>query len=87
MKSIGVIYTQLNEKKNTPIQYSRSDIPGKVGMYPQYKKGLDIIENFFHDNLGNLQSKRLIASVIYDAIGVWMRELPYTSERVKIALL
>ena len=28
-----------------------------------------------------------IASAVHDATGVWMRELPYTPERVKTALL
>jgi tRNA-Thr(GGU) m(6)t(6)A37 methyltransferase TsaA len=48
MKAIGVIHTPLIEKSETPIQSSRSDIPGTVEVFPQYLEGLDGIENFSH---------------------------------------
>ncbi len=48
MKAIGVIHTPLMEKRNTPIQASRSDILGTVEVFPQYMDGLDGIEEFSH---------------------------------------
>ena len=38
----------LVEKRNTPIQASRSDINGTVEVFPQYQDGLDGIEEFSH---------------------------------------
>jgi tRNA (adenine37-N6)-methyltransferase len=46
MKAIGVIHTPLIEKRDAPIQSSRSDIPGTVEVFPQYLEGLDGIEDF-----------------------------------------
>jgi tRNA-Thr(GGU) m(6)t(6)A37 methyltransferase TsaA len=48
MKAIGVIHTPLFDKKDTPIQSSRSDIAGTVEVFPQYLEGLDGIEEFSH---------------------------------------
>jgi tRNA-Thr(GGU) m(6)t(6)A37 methyltransferase TsaA len=36
------------EKKDAPIQSSRSDIAGTVEVFPQYMEGLDGIEDFSH---------------------------------------
>jgi tRNA-Thr(GGU) m(6)t(6)A37 methyltransferase TsaA len=48
MKAIGIIHTPLKEKKDAPIQSSRSDISGMVEVYPEYLEGLDGIEDFSH---------------------------------------
>jgi tRNA-Thr(GGU) m(6)t(6)A37 methyltransferase TsaA len=48
MKPIGVIHTPLIEKRDAPIQSSRSDIAGTVEVFPQYLEGLDGIEAFSH---------------------------------------
>lgn len=48
MKEIGVIHTPIKEKKDAPIQASRSDIAGAVEVFPQYLDGLDGIEDFSH---------------------------------------
>ena len=48
IKAIGVIHTPLTDKKSVPIQSSRSDIIGKVEVYPQYLEGLEGIEAFSH---------------------------------------
>ena len=48
MKAIGIIHTPLIEKKDAPIQSSRSDIAGTVEVFPQYLEGLDGIEEFSH---------------------------------------
>ena len=46
IKAIGVIHTPLTDKKSVPIQSSRSDIIGKVEVYPQYLDALEGIEAF-----------------------------------------
>jgi len=51
MKPIGVIHTPLIEKKDVPIQSSRSDIAGTVEVFPKYMDGLDGIEGFSHLHL------------------------------------
>jgi tRNA (adenine37-N6)-methyltransferase len=48
MEPIGVIHTPVNEKRDTPIQSSRSDIPGTVEIFPQFVEGLDGVEEFSH---------------------------------------
>ncbi|MHC1783715.1 MAG: tRNA (N6-threonylcarbamoyladenosine(37)-N6)-methyltransferase TrmO [Anaerolineaceae bacterium] len=48
MKAIGVIHTPLTEKKDAPIQSSRSDISGTVEVFPEYLEGLEGIEDFSH---------------------------------------
>jgi tRNA (adenine37-N6)-methyltransferase len=45
-QAIGVIHTPFDEKKNTPIQSSRSEITGSVEVYPEFVNGLDGIEGF-----------------------------------------
>jgi tRNA (adenine37-N6)-methyltransferase len=48
LKAIGVIHTPLIEKKDAPIQSSRSDIVGSVEVFPEFLEGLDGIEGFSH---------------------------------------
>ena len=48
MRAIGIIHTPLTDKKNTPIQSSRSDVFGTVEVFPQYLEGLEGIEAFSH---------------------------------------
>jgi tRNA (adenine37-N6)-methyltransferase len=48
LKAIGIIHTPLIEKKDAPIQSSRSDIVGSVEVFPEYLEGLDGIEGFSH---------------------------------------
>jgi tRNA-Thr(GGU) m(6)t(6)A37 methyltransferase TsaA len=47
-KQIGVIHTSLLDKNSTPIQASRSDLPGRVEVFPEYLNGLEGIEGFSH---------------------------------------
>lgn len=48
MRPIGVIHSPFTEKKQTPIQPSRSQAVGWVEMYPEYAEGLQDIEGFSH---------------------------------------
>jgi len=48
MRPIGVIHSPFTEKKQTPIQPSRSQAVGLVEVYPEYAKGLQDVEGFSH---------------------------------------
>jgi tRNA-Thr(GGU) m(6)t(6)A37 methyltransferase TsaA len=48
MKPIGVIHSPFVEKKNTPIQPTRSAFSGMVEVYPEYSDGLEGVEGFSH---------------------------------------
>ncbi len=48
MKSIGVIHTPFIDKKQTPIQPTRSQASGYVEVYPIFTKGLQDLEGFSH---------------------------------------
>jgi tRNA-Thr(GGU) m(6)t(6)A37 methyltransferase TsaA len=48
MRPIGVIHSPFTEKKQTPIQPSRSSAVGRVEVYPEYAEGLQDVEGFSH---------------------------------------
>ena len=48
MQTIGIIHSPFNEKKQTPIQASRSQAVGSVEVYPEFADGLKDIEAFSH---------------------------------------
>jgi len=48
IKAIGIIHIPLIDKKDAPIQSSRSDIAGTIEVFPQYMEGLEGIEEFSH---------------------------------------
>jgi tRNA (adenine37-N6)-methyltransferase len=48
MKSIGVIHSPFTDKKQTPIQPTRSPAVGQVEVYPEFAEGLQDIEGFSH---------------------------------------
>ena len=48
MRPIGVIHSPFTEKKQTPIQPSRSQAVGRVEVYPEYAEGLQDVEGFSH---------------------------------------
>jgi len=48
MRPIGVIHSPFTEKKETPIQPSRSKAIGRVELYPQFADGLQDIEGLSH---------------------------------------
>jgi tRNA-Thr(GGU) m(6)t(6)A37 methyltransferase TsaA len=45
---IGIIHTPLRTAEETPIQTSRSEVPGEIEVYPENAEGLDGIEEFSH---------------------------------------
>lgn len=51
MHSIGIIHSPFNEKDQTPIQSSRSQVIGLVELYPEFVNGLKDIENLSHIHL------------------------------------
>ena len=48
MKPIGIIHSPFLEKKQTPIQTTRSDTTGSVEVFPEFADGLRDLEGFSH---------------------------------------
>ncbi len=48
MRPIGVIHSPFQDKGQTPIQPSRSQVKGQVEVYPEFTAGLQDIEGFSH---------------------------------------
>jgi tRNA-Thr(GGU) m(6)t(6)A37 methyltransferase TsaA len=48
MRSIGEIHSPFTDKRDTPIQPSRSTARGQVEVYPAYVDGLRDLEGFSH---------------------------------------
>jgi tRNA-Thr(GGU) m(6)t(6)A37 methyltransferase TsaA len=48
MKPIGVIHSPFTDKKQTPIQPTRSQAVGQVEVYPEFAEGLQDIEGLSH---------------------------------------
>jgi tRNA (adenine37-N6)-methyltransferase len=48
MKPIGVIHTPFKEIPGTPIQSSRSTVPGEIEIFPEYETGLESIDGLSH---------------------------------------
>jgi tRNA-Thr(GGU) m(6)t(6)A37 methyltransferase TsaA len=48
MRPIGVIHSPFTDKKQTPIQPSRSQAVGQVEVYPEFAEGLQDIEGLSH---------------------------------------
>ena len=48
MRPIGIIHSPFTEKKQTPIQPTRSQAIGSIEVYPEYVAGLQGLEGFSH---------------------------------------
>jgi tRNA-Thr(GGU) m(6)t(6)A37 methyltransferase TsaA len=48
MKPIGIIHSPYLDKKQTPIQPTRSDAAGSVEVFPEFADGLCDLEGFSH---------------------------------------
>jgi tRNA (adenine37-N6)-methyltransferase len=48
MKLIGVIHSPFTDKKQTPIQSTRSQAVGSVEVFPEFIEGLHDLEGFSH---------------------------------------
>lgn len=48
LKPIGVVHTPFKDKRETPIQPTRSNAIGKVEIEPEYSAGLTDLEGFSH---------------------------------------
>jgi tRNA-Thr(GGU) m(6)t(6)A37 methyltransferase TsaA len=48
MRPIGEIHTPIIDKRDAPIQSSRSTVPGQVEVYPAYVDGLRDLDGFSH---------------------------------------
>lgn len=48
IQEIGTLHTDLTDPKETPIQSSRSTLPGIAEIFPEYAEGLEGIAEFSH---------------------------------------
>jgi tRNA (adenine37-N6)-methyltransferase len=48
MKPIGVLHTPFSDKKQTPIQPTRSQASGRVEVFPEFAEGMQDLEGFSH---------------------------------------
>ena len=48
LRPIGEIHTPFTDKRDTPIQASRSTATGQVEVYPAYVEGLRDLDGFSH---------------------------------------
>jgi len=48
MRPIGVIHSPFTDKKQTPIQPTRSQAVGQVEVYPEFAEGLQDVEGLLH---------------------------------------
>jgi tRNA-Thr(GGU) m(6)t(6)A37 methyltransferase TsaA len=48
MRPIGVIHSPFTDKKQTPIQPTRSQAVGQVEVYPEFAEGLQDVEGLSH---------------------------------------
>ena len=48
MQPIGILHTPFSDKKQTPIQASRSEVRGQVEVFPEFEAGLQDLEGFSH---------------------------------------
>ncbi len=48
MQPIGIIHTPFSEKRETPIQPTRSSAKGMVEIFPEYVQGLQDLDGFSH---------------------------------------
>jgi len=48
LKPIGIIHTPLKSLKGIPIQFSMSDIQGKIEIFEEYTSGLKDLDQFSH---------------------------------------
>ncbi len=72
LRSIGVIHSPFTDKKQTPIQPSRSQSLGAVEVFPQFADGLEGVEGFSH----------LILLYLFDrSEGFSLRVQPFLDDR------
>ena len=72
MQPIGVIHSPFTDKRQTPIQPSRSQAPGQVEIFDAYVDGLADIEGFSHI---------ILLYVFHRADGYALRVTPFLDDK------
>jgi tRNA (adenine37-N6)-methyltransferase len=72
MRPIGIIHSPFQERKQTPIQASRSQAQGQVEVYPEFAAGLEDIEGFSHI---------ILLYVFHQSSGFELRIKPFLDDR------
>jgi tRNA-Thr(GGU) m(6)t(6)A37 methyltransferase TsaA len=73
MKPIGVIHSPFTDKKQTPVQPTRSQAVGQVEVYPEFAEGLQDIEGLSHV---------ILLYVFHCASGYTLRVKPFLDDAV-----
>ena len=93
MRPIGVIHSPFTEKDKTPIQASRSQVIGRVEIYPEFANGLKDIEALshiyllyvFHESQGyKLQVKPFLDDREH---GIFATRYPYRPNPIGISIV
>lgn len=73
MRPIGVIHSPFTDKRQTPIQASRSQAIGQVEVYPEFAEGLQDIEGF---------SYIILLYVFHESSGYALRVKPFLDDQL-----
>ncbi len=73
MHPIGIIHSPFHEREQTPIQPSRSQVQGRVEVYPEFAAGLEDIEGFSHI---------ILLYVFHQSSGFTLRVKPFLDDRL-----
>ncbi len=73
MRPIGAIHSPFTDKRQTPIQASRSQAIGQVEVYPEFAEGLQDIEGF---------SYIILLYVFHESSGYALRVKPFLDDQL-----
>ena len=74
MKPIGVIHSPFTNKKQTPIQPTRSQAIGRVEVFPEFADGLRDLEGFSHI---------ILLYVFHKSHGYTLRVKPFLDDQLR----
>jgi tRNA (adenine37-N6)-methyltransferase len=74
MKSIGIIHSPFTDKKQTPIQPTRSVASGYVEVFPEFVEGLLDLEGFSHI---------ILQFVFHQSDGYTLRVKPFLDDQLR----
>ncbi len=74
MRPIGVIHSPFTDKKQTPIQPTRSEAVGQVEVYPEFAEGLQDVEGFSH---------LILLYVFHQSAGFSLRVKPFLDDALR----
>ena len=74
MRPIGVIHSPFTDKKQTPIQPTRSQAVGQVEVYPEFAEGLQDVEGLSH---------LILLYVFHRSSGYNLRVKPFLDDQLR----